>query len=62
MVDAVLYLFRHTHASDIRFLEAFHDDELGRGTPLNAVGVLSRPDARSPGCNARDVIPLSCCP
>ena len=44
VVDAVLYLFRHTHASDVRFLEAFHDDELGRGTPLNAVGVLSRPD------------------
>ncbi len=43
-VDAVLYLFRHTHASDVRFLEAFHDDELGRGTPLNAVGMLSRPD------------------
>jgi hypothetical protein len=44
VVDAVLYLFRHTHASDVRFLESFHDDELGRGTPLNAVGVLSRPD------------------
>ena len=44
VVDAVLYLFRHSHASDVRFLEAFHDDELGRGTPLNAVGVLSRPD------------------
>jgi hypothetical protein len=35
---------RHTHASDVRFLEAFHDDELGRGTPVNAVGVLSRAD------------------
>ena len=44
VVDAVLYLFAHTHASDVRFLEAFHDDELGHGTPLNAVGVLSRPD------------------
>ena len=43
-VDAVLYLLRHTHASDVRFLEAFHDDELGRGTPVNAVGVLSRAD------------------
>jgi hypothetical protein len=43
-VDAVLYLLRHTHASDVRFLEAFHDDELGRGTPMNAVGVLSRAD------------------
>lgn len=44
IVDAVLYLMRHTHASDVRFLEAFHDDELGRGTPVNAVGVLSRAD------------------
>jgi hypothetical protein len=43
-VDAVLYLLRHTHSSDVRFLESFHDDELGRGTPLNAVGVLSRAD------------------
>ena len=42
--DAVLYLLRHAHASDIRFLEDFHDDELGRGTPVNAVGVLSRAD------------------
>jgi hypothetical protein len=42
--DAVLYLLRHAHTSDIRFLEAFHDDDLGRGTPVNAVGVLSRAD------------------
>jgi hypothetical protein len=42
--DAVLYLLRHAHASDIRFLESFHDDDLGRGTPVNAVGVLSRAD------------------
>ena len=44
LVDAVLYLMRHTHASDTRFLEAFHDDEVGRGTPVNALGVLSRAD------------------
>lgn len=44
VVDAVLYLLRHTHASDIRFLESFHDDDLGHGTPMNAVGVLSRAD------------------
>lgn len=43
-VDAVLYLLRHAHADDIRFLDAFHDDEFGRGTPVNAVGVLSRAD------------------
>lgn len=44
VADAVLYLLRHTHASDLRFLEAFHDDEVARGTPVNAVGVLSRAD------------------
>jgi len=43
-VDAVLYLLRHTHASDMRFLEAFTDDEFARGTPMNTVGVLSRSD------------------
>ncbi len=44
VVDAVLYLLRHAHASDVRFLESFHDDELAHGTPMNAVGVLSRAD------------------
>jgi hypothetical protein len=44
IVDAVLYLLRHAHSSDVRFLESFHDDELGRGTPVNAIGVLSRAD------------------
>lgn len=44
VADAVLYLMRHTHASDLRFLESFHDDELAHGTPINAIGVLSRAD------------------
>lgn len=44
VADAVLYLLRHTHANDLRFLESFHDDELAQGTPINAVGVLSRAD------------------
>ncbi len=44
IADAVLYLMRHTHASDVRFLESFHDDELAHGTPMNSVGVLSRAD------------------
>jgi hypothetical protein len=42
--DAVVYLLRHAHGSDVRFLEAFHDDELAHGTPMNAVGVLARAD------------------
>jgi hypothetical protein len=43
-VDAIVYLLRHTHSSDARFLEAFHDDELAHGSPMNVVGVLSRAD------------------
>ena len=59
VVDAVLYLLRHTHASDVRFLESFHDDELGRGTPAqrrrravagrrDRVVPARRPDGRRP--------------
>lgn len=44
VADAVLYLLRHTHSADLRFLEAFHVDEVAHGTPVNSVGVLSRAD------------------
>jgi hypothetical protein len=43
-VDAVVYLLRHTHASDAHFLESFHDDELAHGSPMNVIGILSRAD------------------
>jgi Dynamin family len=42
--DAVLYLMRHMHGSDVRFLESFHDDEIAQPSPVNAIGVLSRAD------------------
>jgi hypothetical protein len=42
--DAVLYLMRHVHSEDVRFLEAFHDEELAQATPINAIGILSRAD------------------
>jgi hypothetical protein len=42
--DAVLYLMRHLHGSDIGFLESFHDQEFSQATPVNAVGILSRAD------------------
>jgi hypothetical protein len=42
--DAVVYLMRHLHASDVGFLEAFHDEELSQATPVNAIAVLSRAD------------------
>lgn len=42
--DAVLYLMKHIHASDLRLLEAFHDDSVASPNPINAVAVLSRAD------------------
>jgi hypothetical protein len=39
----VVYLMRHVHASDMRFLEAFRDDPSDRRA-VNAVGVLARAD------------------
>jgi hypothetical protein len=42
--DAVLYLLRHLHGTDVRFLESFHDDQMASGTPVNALGVLARSD------------------
>jgi hypothetical protein len=42
--DAVLYLMRHLHAGDLEFLRAFHDAEVTRPNPVNAIGVLSRAD------------------
>ena len=42
--DAVLYLMRHLHANDLEFLQAFHDTEVSRPNPVNAIGVLSRAD------------------
>lgn len=42
--DAVIYLMRHLHASDVRFLESFHDQGTARATSVNTVGVISRAD------------------
>jgi hypothetical protein len=42
--DAVVYLMRHLHASDVRFLEAFHDRGVATATPVNTIAVLSRAD------------------
>ncbi|MCE7011227.1 50S ribosome-binding GTPase [Kibdelosporangium philippinense] len=42
-VDAVLYLMRHLHSTDIDFLDAFNDSDTD-SSPVNAVGVLSRAD------------------
>ena len=42
--DAVIYLMKHLHATDVEFLRAFHDREVSRPNPVNSVGVLSRAD------------------
>ncbi|GAA4707543.1 50S ribosome-binding GTPase [Pseudonocardia yuanmonensis] len=42
-VDAVVYLMRHVHGEDVRFLEAFRDGSPDRN-PVNTVGVLARAD------------------
>jgi hypothetical protein len=42
--DAVVYLLKHLHATDLEFLRAFHDTEVSRPNPVNAIGVLSRAD------------------
>jgi hypothetical protein len=42
--DAVLYLMRHLHSADVRFLESFHDQGVARAAPVNTIAVLSRAD------------------
>ncbi len=42
--DAVIYLMKHAHRSDIDFLEAFMDRSVTGASPVNAVAVLSRAD------------------
>ncbi|MEV4509129.1 dynamin family protein [Dactylosporangium sp. NPDC049525] len=42
--DAVLYLIRHLHLTDMDLLEAFHDQRFAGSTPVNAIGVLARAD------------------
>jgi hypothetical protein len=42
--DAVIYLMRHLHVTDIGLLEAFRDQGLPRAGAVNAVAVISRAD------------------
>lgn len=42
--DAIVYLMRHLHASDLKFLESFRDTAAGSSATVNAVAVLSRAD------------------
>src|SRR5204863_4636458 len=47
--DAVLYLMRHLHSADLEFLRAFHDVEVSRPNPVNAIGVSWRADESGGG-------------
>jgi hypothetical protein len=42
--DAVIYLMRHLHQSDLGFLEAFHDGSVSAASAVNTIAVLSRAD------------------
>lgn len=42
--DAIIYLMRHLHESDLGFLDAFHDQAVGGSSTVNAMAVLSRAD------------------
>lgn len=42
--DAVVYLMRHMHSTDMQFLDAFMDRSVRAASPVNAVAVLSRAD------------------
>jgi hypothetical protein len=42
--DAVIYLMRHMHRTDLSFLEAFRDDANAGASPISAIAVLSRAD------------------
>ncbi|MFN8022224.1 MAG: dynamin family protein [Acidimicrobiales bacterium] len=42
--DAVIYLMRHVHRTDLTFLEAFRDDTHAGASPISALAVLSRAD------------------
>lgn len=44
VADVIVYLLRHVHGADIRFLEAFRHDDLGVASPLHGVAVLGRAD------------------
>jgi hypothetical protein len=42
--DALIYLMRHLHASDLGFLASFQDTAAGQSGTVNALAVLSRAD------------------
>lgn len=54
--DAIVYLLRQVHPSDLTFLEAFRGAQTVQGMAINAIGVVSRADEiGGAGLSAMDV-------
>lgn len=47
--DAVLYLTRHPHQTDIQFLQSVHELRIARRAPINTILALSRADEAASG-------------
>lgn len=47
--DAVLYLTRYPHRTDLQFLQSVHDLRIARYTPINTILALSRADELGSG-------------
>lgn len=47
--DAMLYLTRHTHQTDVQFLQSAHEQQIARMAPINTILVLSRADEMGSG-------------
>lgn len=53
--DAVLYLTRHPHQTDIQFLQSVHELRVARSAPINTIMLLSRAD--EVGTGGTDALP-----
>jgi hypothetical protein len=42
--DAVIYLMRHVHLTDVKFLESFQDRSVARAPRMSSIAVLARAD------------------
>ncbi|MDR7301762.1 dynamin family protein [Haloactinomyces albus] len=55
--DAVLYLTRHPHQTDIQFLQSAHELQVARRAPINTILALSRADET--GSGSSDAMPAA---
>ncbi|WP_433870947.1 dynamin family protein [Saccharopolyspora sp. CA-218241] len=50
--DAVLYLTRHPHQTDVQFLQSIHELQIARRAPINTIIAFSRADEAGSGAEA----------